>query len=126
MDSGLGHCDFSLHSGLQGVAGFGKSPNAPSNDHRIYEFKIPLSLLMASPGDTLGFASPAGSIPFDANTSLSNDWPPGVNQSDLSTYVDLILASAATPTPAFTPIGLLALVSLLSAIAAVAIVRKRR
>jgi hypothetical protein len=46
-----------------------------------------------------------------------------VNIGDLATWGDLILASTAAPT--LTPTGLIALVSLLSAIAAVAIVRKR-
>jgi hypothetical protein len=122
--SWIRHCYFT-DPGLEGAAGFGTSPNAPSQDHRIYEFKIPLSLLTASPGDTLGFASPPiGSIPHDSSAGESNFWPPGVNIGDLATWGDLILASTAAPT--LTPTGLIALVSLLSAIAAVAIVRKRR
>ena len=123
------HCYFT-DPGLEGAAGFGMSPNAPFQNHRIYEFQIPLSLLMASPGDTLGFASPPiGSIPHDANsTGRSNFWPPDVEICDFATWGDLILASTAapTPTPALTPTGLIALVSLLSAIAAVTLVRKRR
>jgi hypothetical protein len=120
------HCNFSAHPGLEGAVGFNTSPNAPSDEHRIYEFKIPLSLLMASPGDTLGFASPEDSIPCDVNTTVrDNYWPPDADLCDFTTWGDLILASPP-PVPTLTPIGLIALVSALSAIAAVAIVRKRR
>jgi hypothetical protein len=120
------HCNnFSVHPGLEGRVGFGTSPNAPFQNHRIYEFKIPLSLLTASPGDTLGFASEYDSIPYDANTGRHNDWPPGLIMSNFTTWGDLVLASPPQAST-LTPTGLIALVSLLSAIAAVAIVRKRR
>jgi hypothetical protein len=94
------HCNFDGHVGLEGVAGYGESPNSPM-DHRIYEFQIPLSLLGASPGDTIGFVSadqPA-SIPFDAGTSRHNIWPPGATVTDMSTWGDLVLASVPPPSP---------------------------
>lgn len=114
------------HPGLQGSIGFAVSPNS-AKEHRIYEFKIPLGLLEAAPGDTLGFASPQfyqSSIPYDDNSSSHNVWPPGATMDNMSTWGDLILASPPQA-PALTPIGLLALISLLSAIAVVTIVRKR-
>jgi len=93
------------HPGLQGVAGFAGSPNA-EDPHRIYEFKIPLSLLGASPGDTIGFASPTGwggmtaavnSLPHDAATGRHNIWPPGADVNDLTTWGDLVLAPPPPP-----------------------------
>lgn len=125
------HCTdwASNHIGLQGAAGFGESPNS-ATDHRIYEFKIPLNLLSASPGDTIGFASPNGpnSLPYDADMGRHNIWPPGADINNLSTWGDLILASPPA-VPALTPLGIIALVGLLSGIAAISIstsIRKKR
>jgi hypothetical protein len=89
-------CDFDLHPGLEGASGFGSSPNS-GDKHRIYEFKIPLSLLEAAPGDTIGFSSGHDSIPFDADTGRHNVWPLGYDSSDMSTMGVLVLAS---PSPA--------------------------
>jgi hypothetical protein len=93
-------CDFDAcpaFPGLEGEAGFGTSPNSPLN-HRIYEFQIPLSLLGASPGDTIGFASPIDpeSIPYDGDTYRHNIWPSGATSTDLATWGDLVLASPST------------------------------
>jgi hypothetical protein len=98
-------CDFDAcpaFPGLEGEAGFGTSPNSPLN-HRIYEFQIPLSLLGASPGDTIGFASPTDpeSIPYDGDTLMHNIWPSDATSTDLSTWGDLMLAS--TPPPSAVP-----------------------
>ena len=93
------HCDASegLHPGLAGAIGFGTSPNAPSDDHRIYEFRIPLNMIGASPGDTVGFSSPWGvdSLPYDATGPRHNVWPWGAMLDDLSGWGDIVLASAA-------------------------------
>ena len=123
------HCTVwpGIHPGLQGSRGFAVSPNS-ANKHRIYEFRIPLELLEAAPGDTLGFASPQffwSSIPYDASSGQHNVWPPGATMDNMSTWGDLVLASPPQAST-LTPIALIALVSLLSAIAAVTIVRKRR
>jgi len=92
-------CPFA-HPGLNGAVGFGGSPNSdydPTFDHRIYEFQIPLDLLGAAPGDTIGFASPTGpptlfnSIPHDFATVRHNVWPPGAVYDDLRTWGDLVL-----------------------------------
>jgi len=79
-------CNFDADPGLEGVAGFGESPNSGSQ-HRIYEFQIPLSLLGASPGDTIGFVSAGqpASIPFDDDTSRHNIWPPDATVVDMAT-----------------------------------------
>jgi len=103
------HCtDWALnHPGLEGAAGFGGSPNA-ATAHRIYEFKIPLSLLGASPGDTIGFASPglggmtvveppSLSLPYDEDTGRRNVWPSGAQVDDMTTWGDLVLASLPPP-----------------------------
>jgi len=103
------HFDFGAHPGLEGAAGFGGSPNS-GIDHRIYEFKIPLNLLGASPGDTIGFASPIGpdSIPYDANTGRHNIWPAGAEIDDLSTVQpgEILVCPITSPSwaPVFTKI----------------------
>jgi len=93
------HCLASqgLHPGLAGSIGFGTSPNAPADDHRIYEFKIPLNLIGASPGSTVGFSSPSGwdSLPYDAWDGRHNVWPIGAEWRYLDTWGDIVLASAA-------------------------------
>ncbi len=137
------HCTFSAvdHPGLDGAAGFGGSPNTTTL-HRIYEFKIPLSLLGASPGDTIGFASPEvggmtqidppTSLPYDADTGWANIWPPGADFIVLSTWGDLVLAP---PPPAAVggeayPVNKLAIlapwIALATALMAGGIILKRR
>jgi hypothetical protein len=88
-------CDFDLHPGLEGASGFGSSPNS-GDKHRIYEFKIPFSLLEVAPGDTIGFSSGHNSIPFDAATGRHNVWPLGYDISDMSALGVLVLASSST------------------------------
>jgi len=84
------------HPGFAGAIGFGSSPTT-SADHRIYEIKIPLSLIGASPGATVGFSSPMGgdSLPHDYNGGASrhNVWPEGANPYDLAGWGDIVLAS---------------------------------
>ena len=88
-------CDFDHHPGLEGASGFGSSPNS-GDAHRIYEFKIPLSLLEADSGDTIGFYSGHNSIPFDAYTGRHNVWPSSADVNDISTWGVLVLASYST------------------------------
>jgi len=129
------HCtDWALnHPGLEGAAGFGGSPNAAAA-HRIYEFKIPLSLLGASPGDTIGFASPSvggmtvveppesTSLPYDEGTGRHNVWPAGVDINDLSTWGDLVLASPPPVGGEAYPVNKLAILAPWIALCAVIIV----
>lgn len=74
-------------------AGFGASPNSQTI-HRIYEWKVPLSAIGASPGQAIDFCSPhslkydnacqtlTGSLGYDAsyepNRTHDNIWPPGL------------------------------------------------
>jgi hypothetical protein len=114
------HCDFGAHPGLEGEVGFGASPNSPI-DHRIYEFQIPLSLLGASPGDTIGLASPTEpmSIPFDYSQPAGfrhNIWPFGATASNMSTWGDLVLASSSTTAvPTMSQWGMIGLAIALAA-----------
>ncbi|MDY6912062.1 MAG: hypothetical protein SVM79_06900 [Chloroflexota bacterium] len=113
------HCDFDAHPGLEGAAGFDVSPNA-ALAHRIYEIKIPLTLLMVSPGETIGFASPSaienGSFPYDDDTRRHNYWPPGAVNDDLSTWGDLVLATQPVPgIPSATQWGAIGMVIIFAA-----------
>ncbi|MBD3207047.1 hypothetical protein GF319_11995 [Candidatus Bathyarchaeota archaeon] len=69
--------------------GYGASPNNPNN-HKIYEFKIPLEYLNIKAGENLDFCSPMegkhGSMPYDGNTLRDNIYPPGLLYDDLSTW----------------------------------------
>jgi hypothetical protein len=124
--SWIEHCNFDSHVGLEGVVGFGDSPNSPIN-HRIYEFQIPLSLLGASPGDTIGFVSAGqpASIPFDVDTSRHNIWPPNATVTDMATWGDLVLASSSTaPVPTMGQWGMIGM-GILLAVALVWSVRRR-
>lgn len=64
------------HAGLAGDWGFGPS-DLGATPHRIYEFQIPLALLGASPGGTLGFFG--GSFPapgiWDDTIGQYDTWP---------------------------------------------------
>ncbi len=51
------------HEGLAGAAGFAATPGL-STPHRVYELSIPLALLEAAPGDTLGFAGSCDYAPL--------------------------------------------------------------
>lgn len=78
------------HKGLAGAVGFTSSPDS-STAHRVYEFCIPLALIMASPGDTIGFAGiPAA---YDDEGGYSS-WPAYYMDESppLSTYGDLVLS----------------------------------
>jgi hypothetical protein len=112
-----GHCmpfdpTLPLHAGLAGVPGLGPSPNSATN-HRIYEYRIPLPLLLASPGDTLGYGMD-GSISMggirDASTGQYDGWPfPGL-LDDLDEYGDIVLAARpGVQVPTLAPWGTIAM-----------------
>ncbi len=88
------------HAGLAGALGFGPSDrNATS--HRIYEFQIPLALVRAGPGDTLGLfggSQPApGVVDYEAGFAYST-WPTYVTGPiPLPSYGDLNLAFLPGP-----------------------------
>jgi hypothetical protein len=79
------------HEGLAGAAGFGPSPWSTTS-HRVYEFCIPLALIVASPGDTVGFAGIP--IALDGDSDAYSSWPAyfAGDYPPLSFYGDLLLS----------------------------------
>lgn len=77
--------------GITYASGFGSSPNSP-NSHRIHEWRVPLSVINANPGQLIDFCSPhnskylclrpggsqGGSLGYDASNGNDNIWPPGL------------------------------------------------
>ena len=86
------------HAGLAGAGGFGPS-DLEAADHRIYEFQIPLALLGAAAGDTLGLfgGSQAGPGVYDYSRGHST-WPDYVTGPiPLGLYGDLNLGLPPGP-----------------------------
>ncbi|HTD81846.1 MAG TPA: hypothetical protein VK723_06820, partial [Thermoplasmata archaeon] len=88
------------HAGLAGARGFGPS-DLQSADHRIYEFQIPLVLVGANPGDTLGLFGGSQFVPgvldYEAGFAYST-WPTYVTSPiPLPNYGDLVLAALSAP-----------------------------
>src|SRR5438034_1048021 len=84
------------HAGLASAWGFGASP-ALGADHRMYEFAIPLALLVSGPNQTLGFFGGSQQSPgvVDFATFQSSLWPKlAGGPIPLAEYGDLILAGA--------------------------------
>jgi hypothetical protein len=89
----LGKGGTEFNNGFYARIGFGPSPNNPNN-HKIYEFRIPLSYINAQMGDVIDFCSPlggkaGGSMPYDGENFRDNVWPEGLDENDLDTW-DLI------------------------------------
>ncbi len=89
------------HQGLASAWGFGPSDNSPA-DHRIYEFAIPLDLLGAVSGETLGFFG--GSMPSPGLVDgtdgyyIYSVWPAWTaGPLPLESYGDLTLVDKAPP-----------------------------
>jgi len=91
------------HAGLGGGIGFGRSARQSATDHRMYEFRVPLSLLGLSPGDTVGFlgASARRRGVHDTWSGLYSAWPRHfASPPAFAEYGDLVLAaSPADPPP---------------------------
>ena len=86
------------HTGLASAEGFGPSSNSGTN-HRIYEFSIPLALLDAQAGDTIGFyggSAVTGTGVWDYSTFRSSSWP-DVRYLPIYALGDLGLAPDTTP-----------------------------
>ena len=91
------------HGSLDLQRGFAQTP-LESLDHPVIEFQVPLALLGAVPGDTLGFASGAPAGVSQAGVSDSwgfgyfASWPfafgPTMGAPTLEEYGDLVLGSA--------------------------------
>ncbi|UCE91351.1 MAG: hypothetical protein JSV90_08060 [Methanobacteriota archaeon] len=76
------------HAGLAGAYGFGPS-ELGEEDHRIFEYSIPLSLMEAEPGDVLGYCA----VVMSSSTWEYSWWPNHFQMlPSLSTYGDLALA----------------------------------
>lgn len=104
------------HAGLAGAVGFGTSPNSDIN-HKIYEYRIPLALIDAAPGDTLGFALD-GELFYgiwDFTIVDGDQWPfYRGGPIWLDEYGDLIIGKAPISVPQINAIGLGALISLIA------------
>jgi hypothetical protein len=81
------------HKGLAGAYGFGPS-ELETGDHRVFEYSIPLALIGALPGDTLGFCGIGGFMPAVSDWSgWYSTWPFYYTMiPDIKTYGDLELA----------------------------------
>lgn len=103
-----------LPTGSSAAVGFDTSPNDAINKHRIYEFKIPLSSINASAGETIDFSSPAvgkacfgGSMPYDSGTGGDNVWPSNLDTTDMNTYGQLKLDPAVQGIPTLDEWGMI-------------------
>lgn len=90
------------HIGLMGNISFGVTPREPGTDHRTFEFRIPLSVLGISPGDTIGFIG--GSQHYrgveDFSTNDHSSWPTHFTTSpSLPEYGNLILSTSPGDLP---------------------------
>lgn len=83
-----------MPTGGSGSIGFGISQNSSTN-HRLYEWKVPLSTIDPAKNRSVYFASPAvlkatcglgASMPFDGTTNNDNIWPPCLAYPDTSTF----------------------------------------
>ena len=113
-----------------------------NNDEHVWELAIPFDVgdvqdldITPTLGKTIGLNlqyydnNCTGDGNYNGRTDGADDWPDEGVEDDSPMYDAARWASltfGAAPAPALTPIGIIALVSLLSATAAVAIVRKRR
>jgi len=88
------------HEGLCAAMGFGPSENL-TTPHRIYEFCIPLALLDASPGDSLGLVSYSVGGPGVQAPDMEgwfSSWPNyGPIMPDVKLYGSLVLSSGSFP-----------------------------
>ncbi len=78
------------HTGLASARGFGPSDLSPEL-HGQFEFRIPLPLLGAAVGDTLGILAVVG----DYDTQKLSFWPENLLFLELDGYGDLVLIAPA-------------------------------
>ncbi len=103
---------------FHGVVGFGTSDNS-QDQHKIYEFSVPLTLLEAEPGEAIDFCSPmekyGSSMPYDPShddtPSRDNVWPLGLSSppSDRSEWGQLVLGSPSPVGGIVTPLNTFAI-----------------
>jgi hypothetical protein len=109
------------------------------NNHRFYEWKIPLGSINAVPGQIIDFSSPKlckmvgygegcfyqASMPYDGSTGNDNDWPLGVIPGDRSTWAKLQANNGITSVPTLTEWGMIVFM-ILAGLGAVYYLRRQR
>lgn len=128
-----GNGNLSPSTGFDGAVGFDSSPNSP-DQHRIYEFTIPLSLIHMQPGQSIEFCSPSWkggvSIVYDANSGNDNIYPKGLVLEDADTWATLATQVSAPVGGFVEPVNKLSIIApylaLFGLVAAVAIVITRK
>lgn len=86
-----------IHSNdFYAVIGFGISPNS-AQDHRMYEWRIPLDYINVVSGGSVDMCSPhwkdVASMGYDETTGYDNVWPEGVDDTNYDTWGILQLAT---------------------------------
>jgi predicted nucleic acid-binding Zn ribbon protein len=125
-------------TGATATVGFGNSPNS-ATPHRIYEFSIPLTLISATPGQSIDFSSPnvsfKPSMPYDPGSQPPRDnvWPLNLDFSNQDAWGTLSLSSGAPVGGVLEPLNktailtpYLSLITLLGTMAVAMTVKKRR
>ena len=118
-----------LSNDVYAVTRFSSSPNNGSN-HKIYEWRIPLTYINAEPGQLIDFCSPfwkgIASMPFDGRTFRDNIWPENLVVGDKETWGILRIALAMPVGGEILPVNKLMLafplVMLIAAVLAISIV----
>jgi len=100
----IGASGTTISNNYRAAVGYGPSPHSSGN-HKIYEFKIPLSYVGLVPGGgSVDFCSPeeakgGPSIVFDESTGLDNIYPYWLEMGEENTW-GLLFASLRTAGPA--------------------------
>ena len=108
-------------TGFDAAAGFDTSPNSPAVNHRIFEIRIPLSLINIEPGESVDICSPAWkgrSIVYDVTGNRDNIWPSGLNEGNLNTWGLLETSRESIPATSISPILMIVLLGSLAVIGA--------
>jgi len=97
------------HANLAGNWDFGPSPSS-ATDHRMFEHRIPLALLGASPGSTIGLMSQIMNFDFATFTFIWSYWPMDLPlwppaKDRLYYFGDLVLATSPAPPDTLTVTG---------------------
>jgi hypothetical protein len=100
------HCSPFDEVGLMGAVGF-EATSSHLEEHRIYEFAIPLDLLGVSPGETIGFfvGSHYGPGVYDGWTGAESRWPPVLYTNSSMAYSELLLAAPVVIPPPITSVA---------------------
>jgi hypothetical protein len=83
------------HEGLAGAYGFGPSDDYYWDDHRVYEYSIPLALMGITAGDEIGFVAASAESPgvMDGDNMYWSCWPKYFgDMPDMDLYATLVTA----------------------------------